>query len=405
MNGQELKIKFFQDKAYLIDGIALSFDQLGLPDIAKTFQEPAYWIIKVLNYLEGERKIFCKIISYRMGSTKFEPNQLSFSDSLRDIQVVTFRGIDTIGLLKTLAGNRASAIRSSKFDLEGRAIEINGQTPKQKIQETIFIPLKKVIFNLGSVSFKKKFKEHERPIEIIILNPDIKEEFDAIKNYFSNVLGTKKISVNVHIEILNDEVSVIESKSPEIDKIDKQLVENVKFEFIRSTIGRAPSPEAAESLLTMEDYFDTVSNGELSSGVFYSNDKEFFEDLLKITNTKHYRHLRFLSSRHSHHIIKLKFFPKPFSFIFLIKGVNNYYVVWETLNTEEATYIWHFSKEERLFESNLKKIEGFLKLISLEGKMAYIGSAGDSFARIYHDYSDPIEGFIKWKEEFENLVR
>jgi len=43
-------------------------------------------------------------------------------------------------------------------------------------------------------------------------------------------------------------------------------------------------------------------------------------------------------------ILKLKFTLSPFSFIFLLKGKEQYPIVMETVDTGEATYIWHFEK-------------------------------------------------------------
>ena len=42
------------------------------------------------------------------------------------------------------------------------------------------------------------------------------------------------------------------------------------------------------------------------------------DDLLEIHQTKHYKHLRYLSAIHASGIMKLRFVLKPFSFIFLI---------------------------------------------------------------------------------------
>src|SRR5690606_31146020 len=101
------------------------------------------------------------------------------------------------------------------------------QPHKVSIKETFYVPLKNVRFKLGGVSFDKKFKEHKKTLELTIPNYDIREEFDAVKNYFANVLKTKKIEVTVDIEITDNEVTSIEAKSPEIEKIDKQLIDNV----------------------------------------------------------------------------------------------------------------------------------------------------------------------------------
>ena len=240
--------------------------------------------------------------------------------------------------------------------------------------------------------------------EITIPKYDIREEFDAVKNYFANILKTKKIEVKVYIEITDDEVSSIEAKSPEIEKINKNLIDNVKFEFVKDTIRKKINIDIDKSLFTMDEYFETFADEKFKANTFYKNDKELFEDLLSISNTKHYKHLRFLSSKHSHSIMKLRFVHKQFSFIFLIEGDRNYHIIWETLDTEEATYVWHISKDINILKTTLIKIEEIINVIKVQGKTAYISSTDDQFRRIYHDYSELVDGFIKWKGEIECIL-
>jgi hypothetical protein len=413
MTGQELKIIFKQDKAYLVTERPMTFKQLGLPSVAKSFKSPAYWTIKVLDYIESEKKIYCEIVSYHVGETNFGYSQKQLSDQLYDLQVVTFRSIDTAGLLKTLHGtSRVSFLptksiiveRTDTYFLAEPIIKQPIKQPiKQTIHETFFVPLKNVRFKHGGVSFDKKFKEYRKTIEITITNYDIREEFDAVKNYFANVLKTKKIQVTVNINTTDNEVTLIEAKSPEINKIDNHLIDNVKYEFIKSTTKKKDT-EIDKSLFTMDEYFETFADEKIKSSIFYKNDKELFEDLLAISDTKHYKHLRFLSSKHSHEIMKLRFVHKPFSFIFLIEGGRDYHIVWETLDTEEATYVWHIDKDINELKKTLRKIEGIINTIKVQGKTVYISSTDDPFRRIYHDYSDIVDGFVKWKSDLESIL-
>jgi hypothetical protein len=411
MTGQELIIVFKQDKSFLTSDKALSFEQLDLPEIAKSFKAAAFWTIKVLNFKPSEKKIFAEILSYQTGAIEFPYNQLKIAGKLNEVEKVTFRSIDTSGLLKTL-----SATTPLKF-LPSRETPVNRYEPtyhqpvpivrepiKQTIKENFFIPLKNVRFKLGGVSFDKKFAGYNKTLEITIPNYDIREEFDAVKNYFANILNTKKIEVSATIEIVDDKVTSIEAKSPEISKIDKQLIDNVKFEFVKQITKKKFSAEIDKTLFTMDEYFDTFADNDFKSKTFYSSDKELFEDLLTISSTKHYKHLRFLSNKHSHDIMKLRFVHKPFSFIFLIKGDKNYHIIWETLDTEEATYIWHIDKDLSVLKMTLRKIEDIINTIKVHGKTAYISETEDPFRRIYHDYSEIVEGFVKWKGELENVL-
>lgn len=407
MTGQELIIIFRHDKAYLTKDKPLSFVQLGLPVVAKNFKEPAFWKVRVLSYIENEKKIFCEIISYQVGVTEFGNRQKSLADILNELQVISFKSIDTNRLLKTLAGNSyvVRPIKNIPFDRSpNMPKEIVRQSHKVSIKETFYVPIKNVRFKLGGVSFNKKLKGHKKSLEFTIPNYDIREEFDAVKNYFANVLHTNKIEVMVNIEIADNEVTSIEARSPEIEKIDKKLIDNVKFEFVKYTTKKKVNVEIDKTLFTMDEYFDTYADDKFKPNTFHNNDKELFEDLLTISKTKHYKHLRFLSSKHSHDIMKLRFVHKPFSFIFLIQSDRNYHIVWETLDTEEATYVWHIAKDINVLRIALRKIEDIINVIKVQGKIAYINSTDDPFRRIYHDYSDHLDGFVKWKGEFESIL-
>lgn len=411
MIGLELKIIFKQDKAFLTNDNPMDFIQLGLPSVAKYAKSNAYWKIKILNFREEEKKIFCEILSYHIGEDGFSPYQKEISEELKKIEIISFRSIDTAGLLKTLSSASPTSIvpkiQTASYYNQIHNFEsqpIVREPIKKTINETFFIFLKKILFKNGCVSFDKKFKEHKNNIELTIKNDEIREEFDAVKKYFANVLKTKKIKVIAKIEIIDNEISSMEVKSPEIEKIDSRLIENVKFEFIKSTTKRKINEENDKGFFTMDEFFDSVSDNKVKSNTFYQDDKELVEDLLKISKTKHYKHLTLLSNRHSHDIMKLRFIYKPFSFIFLLIGDKNYHIIWETLDTAEATYIWHIEKKLPILKMAFRKIENIINEIKVQGKTSYLNSTEDSFKRIYHDYSESTDGFIKWKGELEKIL-
>ena len=410
MKGQEFQILFKQDKAYLTPDHPLTLEQAGIPEIARSFKATAFWTIRVLNYIEAEQKLYCEVISYQVGNIDFPFNQQTFADKLKAIQTITFRSIDTNGLLGTLSSTKPISIlppnETFVFRPENRPEAIQPQVKKpikRTVFETFFIPLKDVRFKLGGVSFEKKLKDYHKSIELTIENYDIREEFDAVKNYFANVLKTKKIEVTVILEVEDNELKSVSADSPEINKINKELIDNVKFEFVKAAKKKI-IVDVDKSLFTMEEYFDTFGEENFKSNAFYNDEKELFEDLLKITDTKHYKHLRFLSSKHCHQIMKLRFIHKPFSFIFLIEGERNYHIIWETLDTEEATYVWHIDKNIEILKMTLRKIDNIINVIKVQGKTAYLNSTEDTFRRIYHDYSEIVEGFVRWKGELESVL-
>ncbi len=47
-------------------------------------------------------------------------------------------------------------------------------------------------------------------------------------------------------------------------------------------------------------------------------------------------------------------------------------LVWQILNSEEATYIWHFDKAMETLRNGLKEIETVLNEIKVTGKQEYL---------------------------------
>ena len=414
MKGTELIIKFKADKAYLCDDIPLSFEQLGFPPVAQSFKEPAYWKVKTLNYRESENRIFVAVLAYKTGLTDFPPQQLNLKEQLSSISQITFKSIDTEGLLATMRGSEPAKVfinepiaefHSAEMQQE---IQLDIRVPEQKkmlvFDETFSVPINNLRFRFGCVAFDHSFIDYHKVIELTIENYELREEFDAVKNYFSNALKTKNIHVDAHVEIENDAITCMNVRSEEIDRIDKKMIDSVRFEFVRDTTKKKLKVEVDKTLFTMDEYFESLTESRLQSNAFYENENELFEDLISITKTKHYKHLRFLSSQHAFNIMKLRFVLKPFSFLFLLEGERHYHIVWETIDTKEATYMWHTDKDLNILKMTLRKIEDIINVMKVQGKIAYLNANEDNFQRIRHDYSELIDGFLKWKGELENYL-
>ncbi len=406
MIGYELKLMLNRDKGYLVSDKAMSIERFDLPDFIKAFKL-SYWLIKVLDYDSNRKEIFCEVISYEAGNG-LDDHQIQLTDKLREVESVRFRGTNTVALMKSSykAHKEFPPIRYKEADPRPTVHSDIGyiyRPQNQTINTNFFIPIKDIEFKSSCVSIEKKIDMYYKPIELIIKNDDIKEEYDAVKNYFANVLRTKKIQVFVNIEITDNEITLLDVKSPEIDKITKQLIDEVRINFVKSNIKKLSNQENDKTLFTADEFFENLTDGISTSKIFYSNEKDFLEDLIKISNSKHYNHLRYLSSKHAHDIIKLRFAQKPLSYIFLVSGHNNYHFIWETLDTEEATYVWSVEKNLSQLKSSLQNIEEAIKRIKEHGKKVYLNSIKEKPNRIFHDYTDSKKSFEKWKEDL-NLI-
>lgn len=435
MQGQRFTIIFRGHNAFLCNEVALDFNQVALPSIAarKGFDQPASWIIKVLAYNRLEHAIFVEILRYSQKDEGFPAYQEKWFDELMLIEHVSFRNIDTTALLRMLSKadlpaytytpielepyhdddnepdeaslSKVSDDNKEKTNITKQKEEINPPPAKERvIEETFTVPIKHLQFKFGSVAFTKMLKGWWRSVDFEIPNYDIREEYDAVKNYFANALQTRNIVVQARIVIQNNEVIEKSAKSAHIDRIDQRVIDNVKFEFVKKSLKKKIQVEVDKSLFTMDEYFDTFTEEKPKAGALFKDEYDLLENLMHITNTKHYKNLRYLSAKHAHHIMKLRFVHKPFSFIFLLEGKQNYHIIWETLDTTEATWIWHSEKNITGLKNTVRKVEDIINVVKVQGKTGYINTNEDPFRRVFHDYSDLVEGFVKWKGQLESYL-
>jgi hypothetical protein len=94
----------------------------------------------------------------------------------------------------------------------------------------------------------------------------------------------------------------------------------------------------------------------------------------------------------------------PFAFVFLLTGKEQYHIVVETLDTEEATYLWHLPKNIPTLKIKLKEIDAQLGFIRNKGRQVFLESQPTNFSRILHDYTDDKKGFIIWKDLLEEQI-
>ncbi|NTS39375.1 hypothetical protein HRG84_00540 [Flavisolibacter sp. BT320] len=275
---------------------------------------------------------------------------------------------------------------------------------KKIIAQTFSVPFRHLHFHYGGVSCNRLVKELGKTISITIINYDVREEFDAVKDYFANALSIAAVDINLRIEAEDGVPKKIEATSPQIAAIDGGLIQTVRFAYVKEAVKKKLTIEVEKNMLTMEELFDAFSENRVKADTFYEDEKALADDMLAVAETKHYHHLRTLSARHAHHIMRLRFVLKPFSFLFLLEGEQHYHIVWETLDTEEATYVWPVPKDPAQVKLALKKVEEVIQLVKVQGKAAYLSSATETYRRIFHHYKDGIKGFVKWKGELESIL-
>jgi hypothetical protein len=299
--------------------------------------------------------------------------------------------------LKRNAYYRKIEKHASLFDEPSE--EIITSANSRKIELKIKVSIEELDFRYGSVVFKYSNPEIKEPIEFEIENLQIRPEFEVLKPYFVKTLNSKFISFDIYAEFENGELISQLATSNDLQKINQELIEGVRFKFITNSFF-GTKPQRDKSLLTVDDLLNNDNRGPS----LYNDGQNILDDLLNHKNYKHSRQLKYLANRHERTVLKIRFVLHPFSFVFLLAGENQFYIVLETLDTEEATYLWYVEKDKTLLKSKLKAIDEQLSIIRYKGRQTFLDANPQSFTRILHDYSDTQKGFVIWKDLLEERI-
>lgn len=384
----------FEAKTFFINNPAhpLSISYLELPLAIEQFKKGIAWRIRVLQYSEDTNELMAEILDYSFRHTHTPTNQLNLN--LFSIEKITFRSIDTTGLLQSVILKKTTALLERPISGD-KASTIKEWT----ISKSMKVPFNKINFLYGKVSFLIYIQELNSDIPFEIFNSQVRPEFEAIKPYFSKILKKKLIHVELKIRYNEGEILEAIASSADVDKINHTLLETVRFHFIKKHIFTNNNKEI--NLLSFDQLFNDKDANIYN---IFPSETALIDDILNIKNAKHYHQIKYLSALHEASILKIRFVLKPFSFLFLLSGNTKYHIIWETLDSEEATYLWHANKNKEDLRKKLNEIEQVLIAIRDTGKKDYLSKDHSDFSRIVHDYSGSMKAFTTWKSMLEERI-
>ena len=372
-------------------------EYLDLPIAIDKFLPGISWKVRVIKYSEEEGELVCEILDYHVVDNALTENNTNHFYFL-GIEKIKFRAIDTAAFLRAVVLKESSSVQKRlPIGIDQR----ERQTYENVVLKTMKVPLWKIRFLYGSVTFPIFITEINQELTFEIMNPDVRPEFEAVKEYFIKILKKKLIAVDIIVTHSVNVVSSFSAKSEDISNINAALIESVRFEFVKKQIFKTNDERLLSKVNTVEDLVGQYQSS--FNGPSYS-EQDLFNDVLNIKKAKHFLQLKWLSSRHEAKILKLRFVLQPFSFLFLLSGENKYHVVWESLDTEEATYIWHSEKSREALRNTLTAIESIIGEIKKNGRQTYLEKETENFSRVLHDYSDAKKGFILWKGLIEERL-
>jgi hypothetical protein len=411
-------VRFYRDSAYISESKALPLSNVLQYATPNEFPDHAYFKCRILDYKVEERKIIAKIVSYHSGEADF--TDIQYTEEIFDeAELIHFMGgIDTGGLFLALNGKHRSASyikhqrdeynRYKERDLKELDPDYTPEPKTLQIPFSFSVSLKEFKYNDGYISFQKKIKEIDRTLEIRLSNPEVTEKYDAIKEYFPKALKIKRAKVEGTITIIDNKIEKIEAISQDANRINNSLFEEVKSTVVNTVTKDTSSFPADQAIVSIDEFLKQDIADNISLKHLFDDEKSLFNGILDITQSKHYNNMRYLADNHDTKMMKLRVIRKPFSYLFLLAGNKNYYFVWEVLNKEEATYIWKVQKnivdtkkQKEILKSKLSEITD---IISNTKKADYLSQKNDHFFRLYHDYSDPLSGYEKWRKDLEAIL-
>lgn len=266
------------------------------------------------------------------------------------------------------------------------------------MQRTVKVKIEDLEFLYGSFQFRYSIPEYSEELIFDIENLNIRPEFEVLKPYFEKFFKSKTVTVFI-TAIMNKQkaVTALSASSSDLERLNREIVESVRFRFVEKNFFGKNFPIEQKGL-----------NKDLSNGTgnnIYESSEELLSDVLSKGNYRHQKQLHYLAEQHESSVLKIRFVLSPFAFVFLLTGNEQYHIVMETLDTEEATYIWHLPKNINALKQGILEIDRHLNKIHNDGRQVFLETNPINFSRILHDYSDERKGFILWKDALvERLV-
>ena len=265
------------------------------------------------------------------------------------------------------------------------------------IEKTVKVKIEDLEFLYGSIQFRYSIPEYTGELIFDIENLNIRPEFEVLKPYFEKFLNSKIITVLITAVLNKDKViTALSAHSSDLEKLNREAVESVRFRFVeKNFFGK-------NMQMDQKGLNRDLNNGK--GNKIYDSCEEMLSDVLSKGNYRHQKQLYYLAEQHESNVLKIRFVLSPFAFVFLLKGDEQFHIVMETLDTEEATYIWHLPKNINALKQYIWEINTQLTKIRNEGRQAFLGTNPINFSRILHDYSDERKGFVLWKGELEQRL-
>ncbi len=312
----------------------------------------------------------------------------------------------TINSTHINAGNSRQERHESNFFIAPERIEIL-QAREEFFEEEFQVSYEETRFRNGYVEFLWKFKWALNSFTVKIENPNIREEFEVIKDYFAKAINNKKkYSVKLKAKLIGFDVVEYTATSEDLEKINANLIESIRVTTTKRLFSEHKEKSSNKKVLSVEEIFENLDE---YPNVFNQSDVDIFSILAEAYGLRNKLPLEYLSGQVHSTKLKVKFTLKPmFGFLFFIEGDNRDFFCWELLNSN-ATYLWMIPKNTVDFMQ--AEVEGEISAIHELGREQYrklVKETPPKYMKFFfidhRGIKNEDEGFVEWKRRLVEIV-
>ncbi|MEM6770346.1 MAG: hypothetical protein AAF597_07180 [Bacteroidota bacterium] len=265
--------------------------------------------------------------------------------------------------------------------------------------------LPELVFEDGYVSGTVALPGVGESLPFRIRNDHLLAEFNAIKPYFVKALKRQLIEVSAGLVFVNDEPKLLKARSPQIARIDEQMLQVFRARSIRQMLGEMARPDVDKSLFTPEEFFAGMAEDALGKACLPQDGAELLATLLQHRSVRNARQLTYLAGKLHQPEAPLRYVLSPkFGFVFLGKGQEGNHFILELLDSH-ATYVWSVPNTWKTLREQFASVEREIQMIATLGRVEYRRSLQfeHAFWLVVHQHagSDVVDGFPRWKSRLE----
>ena len=377
---KELIIKIENERVLFTPDFFININQTNIPKAHISFKPEIFWKVEMLEFGENESCLKVKLLDYQSKDIeKFKTQKLkkSFKKLVFDgkyewskLQPLLYSY--TVGrMLDYLIENKVT-IKPVEYSKPKRNQFAHFSNPFiSTIEDTFSIEFTEATFKLGYITFEKKIKSIGQTIEFKILNEHILPEFDYIKFWFCKSLKTKRFTVKIVVELINNQIKTSNATSKQIDLINKELLDSIKFLRTYAITKEPKIKDVDKALFTSSTIYSQFELETTKGNIFQQTDEDILEFLIEKAKVRNRKEIAYLSKEIQPKNQPLRYTLHPnFGFPFTYEGEKNTHFIWELLNSH-ATYIWSIGKGEKEFSLQLKRIEDIINTIRVSGRETY----------------------------------